>query len=124
VPAITGVTRLYGIVGDPIAQAKSLLRSTIASSTRRAATPCSFRCMCRPRALMRFFPALMEPGNLDGLVITLPFKERAVPYAVSLGTAGRLVGAINALRRDSAGRWTATCSTEWGSSADLCQSRP
>jgi shikimate dehydrogenase len=105
VPLITGATRLYGIVGDPIAQAKSPeIYNRILHAEGRDAVLVPVHV---PAARFdQVFPALMELGNLDGLVVTLPFKERAMPYATTLGTTGRLVGAINALRRDGAGGWT------------------
>ncbi len=60
------------------------------------------RCMCQLRAGVSGADGL---GNLDGLVVTLPFKERAMPYATALGPTGRLVAAINALRRELGGGW-------------------
>jgi len=105
VPLITGATRLYGIVGDPIAQAKSPeIYNRILHAEGRDAVLVPVH--VRGPSFEQVFPALMELGNLDGLVVTLPFKERAMAYATTLGTTGRLVGAINALRREPDGSWT------------------
>ncbi len=104
-PLITGATRLYGIIGDPIAQAKSPeIYNCILHAEARDAVLIPMHVPAE--RFEEIVPALMSLGNLDGLVITLPFKERALPYANALGKTGRLVGAINALRRDGAESWT------------------
>jgi shikimate dehydrogenase len=43
--------------------------------------------------------------NLDGLVFTVPYKQRAVSFAHSLGRNAQVVGAINVIARDGVGRW-------------------
>src|SRR5262249_5905984 len=45
-------------------------------------------------------------GNLDGLLVTVPFKARMLPFAARLGDTARTVGALNALRREPDGSWT------------------
>lgn len=102
---ITGATRLYGIVGDPIAQAKSpeIYNRILAAEGRNAAL---IPLHVPADRFDEIFPALMGLGNLDGLVVTLPFKERVRPYVTALGKTARLVGAINALRREPDGGWT------------------
>ena len=52
-------------------------------------------------------PGLRQLGNLAGLIFTAPFKERAASFADEILTAGLQVGAINAMRRERDGRWTA-----------------
>jgi shikimate dehydrogenase len=49
---------------------------------------------------------LMALRNLDGLVVTVPYKHRATELADLLHPTGRRVGAINALRRERDGRWS------------------
>src|SRR5207248_1366506 len=51
-------------------------------------------------------PALMRVANLDGLLVTVPYKSRMVPFANRLGETARRIGAINALRREADGTWT------------------
>ena len=102
---ITGATRLYGIVGDPIVQAKSPeIYNRILSAEGRDTVLVPIHVPAGQ--FEEIFPALLRLGNLDGLVITIPFKERALAYATGLGATGRLVGAINALRRGPDGGWT------------------
>ena len=102
---VTGTTRLYAIIGDPIAQ----VRSPQTFTERFAAE--GFDALLVPAWVPtdRFDDAvrgLMALGNLDGLLVTVPFKQRMLPFADRLGDAARCIGAINALRRETDGRWT------------------
>jgi shikimate dehydrogenase len=47
----------------------------------------------------------MRARNLDGLIFTIPYKQRAVALAAELGAQARFVGAINALGRRKDGMW-------------------
>jgi len=60
----------------------------------------------RPEHFEDTLRALMGLGNLDGIVVTVPYKARAVALADTVLPTGRQVGAINALRREPDGRWT------------------
>jgi shikimate dehydrogenase len=102
---ITGSTRLYAIIGDPIAQ----VRSPQVYTERFAATGIDAVLIPVHVPVDRFdrvMPSLLELGNLDGLLVTVPFKSRMVPFAQRLGTAARAIGAVNALRREAAGSWS------------------
>ena len=77
---ITGATRLYAIIGDPIAQ----VRSPEVFTERFAAA--GMDAVLVPVHVPRdrfdaIVPALMALGNLDGLLVTVPFKARMVPFA-------------------------------------------
>ncbi|HKE38709.1 MAG TPA: ThiF family adenylyltransferase [Casimicrobiaceae bacterium] len=102
---ITGATRLYAIIGDPIAQ----VRSPESFSERFAAT--GIDAILVPahvpaRSFDTIVPALLELGNLDGVLVTIPFKARMVAFAQRLGVTAKTVGAVNALRREADGSWT------------------
>lgn len=102
---LTGATRLYAIVGDPIAQ----VRSPEVFTGRFAAT--GFDAVLVPLHIPadRFddiAPALLAVRNLDGLLVTVPFKARVVPFAKQLGATAKTIGAVNALRREADGSWT------------------
>jgi shikimate dehydrogenase len=102
---ITGATRLYVIVGDPIAQ----VRSPEVFTERLAAAGIDAVLVPAHVPAQRFddvIPALMALGNLDGLLVTVPFKVRMLPFANRLGAAARCIGAVNALRREADGSWT------------------
>ncbi len=102
---ITGATRLYAIIGDPIAQ----VRSPEVFTERFAAT--GFDAVLVPALVPadRFdaiVPALLALGNLDGVLVTVPFKARMVSFAQRLGATAKTIGAVNALRREADGSWT------------------
>lgn len=102
---ITGATRLYAIVGDPIAQ----VRSPGVFTERFAAKGIDAVLVPAHVPADRFdatVPALLGLGNLDGLLVTVPFKVRMVRFADRLGAAATGVGALNALRRERDGSWT------------------
>jgi shikimate dehydrogenase len=102
---ITGATRLYPIIGDPIAQ----VRSPEVFSARFAAAGVPAVCIPMHVPAERFetiLPQLMALGNVDGLIATVPFKPRMLPFADRLGRTAQTVGALNALRREADGSWT------------------
>lgn len=105
IPAIIGETRLFAIIGDPIAQVRSpdLYNPRIARAGHNAVLVPLHVPAARFDTALR---GLLALGNLDGLVVTTPFKERILPFADVVRAGGRQVGAINALRRESDGRWT------------------
>jgi shikimate dehydrogenase len=101
---VNGSTRLFGIVGDPIAQVRSPEMVTWALR-RRGLDAVLVPIHVREAEFDAVLPALMRVANLDGLVFTIPFKQRACALAASLGAQARAVGAINALARGADGRW-------------------
>ena len=103
---ITGRTRLYAIIGDPIAQ----VRSPQVYTERFAAAGIDAVLIPAHVPADRFdtiIPALLGLANLDGLLVTVPFKTRIVSFADRLGPTAEAVGAVNALRREADGSWSA-----------------
>ncbi len=101
---IDGATRLYGIVGHPIAQARSPeVMTAWLQQTGRNAILVPLHVL--PDAFDSTLRGLMQLGNLDGLIITVPYKARALTLADSLLPTAEQVGAINALRRHADGTW-------------------
>ena len=102
---LTGATRLYAIVGDPIAQ----VRSPEVFTERFAAASLDAVLVPAHVPADRFdeiVPALMLLSNLDGLLVTVPFKAQMLRFAQRLGPTARSIGALNALRREADGSWT------------------
>ena len=102
---IDGATRLYAIVGDPIVQ----VRSPGVFSERfaeRGANAVLLPVQIAPDRFDEVFAALLAIGNLDGVLVTVPFKPRALPFADRVGRTARTIGALNALRREADGAWT------------------
>jgi shikimate dehydrogenase len=102
---ITGATRVYAIVGDPVVQ----VRSPEVYTDRFARDGIDAVLVPLHVPVEHFdavFPALLKLGNIDGLLVTAPFKSRVLRFADRLGPAARTVGAVNALRREADGSWT------------------
>jgi len=102
---ITGATRLYAIVGDPIAQ----VRSPEVFTSRFAESGIDAVMIPVHVPADRFdevAPALLALGNLDGVLVTVPFKARMAAFATSVGATAQTIGAVNALRREADGSWT------------------
>ena len=101
---INGKTRLYGIVGDPIAQVRS--PEMVTHELQRRGLNAILVPLHVARAdFSRVIPHLMQLLNLDGLVMTIPFKAQALSLAHSLGLQAQAVGALNALARRKDGTW-------------------
>ncbi|WP_369267135.1 shikimate dehydrogenase family protein, partial [Streptomyces harbinensis] len=105
-PAISGTTRLFAVLGDPVAQvrAPALLNGLFARTGRDAVlVPVQARAADLP-AVAR---GLMRAGNLDGLLVTVPHKAAMLALADEVSPAAALSGTTNALRRTAHGRWHA-----------------
>ena len=101
---VSGKTRLFGIVGDPIEQVRSPEIIT-AELKRRGHDAVLVPIHVLPGDFDDVLPRLMRMRNLGGLVFTIPFKARATALADELGDQARMLGVINALGRRGDGRW-------------------
>jgi len=102
---IDGATRLYGIVGDPVAHVRSAeVYSELFAAKGLNAILIPFHVL--PEQFDDTMRGLMALGNLDGLLVTAPYKARAVTFAARLGATARCIGALNALRRETDGTWS------------------
>ncbi len=103
-PLVTGRSRLYVIIGDPIEQVKSpeILNPLMAAVGKAGIL---LPVQIAPAKLVEAVRGLMAIGNLDGIVITVPHKMRMMELVDDVLPTGRRVGAINAVRRDPDGRW-------------------
>lgn len=99
-----GELRLYGLIGDPVAQVRAPYPAT------RRMREAGFNAVLlpvhvRPASLSRVFTSLCEIENFDGLVVTVPHKAAMAELVDDLSDRARLVGAINLARREPDGRW-------------------
>ena len=101
---VSGRTRVYGIVGDPIEQVRSPEMIT-AEFVRRGIDALMIPVHVRPADFDACLAQLKRVQNLDGLVFTIPYKRTAVALADDIGDHARTIGAINALARRRRGRW-------------------
>lgn len=101
---ITGGTRLIGFIGDPVIHAKSPqnINPQLASAGQNAVLVPIHIQQDRFEATIG---GIMSIENLDGLVVTMPFKGRLIPLLDEVSRRARAVGAVNAARRMADGRW-------------------
>lgn len=103
---IGGATRLYCIVGHPIAQAKS--PQTFNPRFAKAGLDAVLVPVdVLPDRFEETMRGLMAIANLDGIVVTVPYKARALALADKVERTAAAIGATNALRREADGTWTA-----------------
>src|SRR5579871_2023899 len=103
-PLITGRTRLYAIIGNPIEQVqspKTLNPMLAAAGKDKILVPVQVP----PETLVEVVRGLQAITNLDGIIITVPHKVRMMALVDEVLATGKRVGAINLARRDPDGRW-------------------
>ena len=100
--AIDGETRLFFIVGDPIAQVGSpmLFNSLFQQHQIRAAM---LPCHVLPADLGVVIKGLRRQQNLGGIIVTVPHKVRVRRLIDSLTPEAIATGAVNAIRRNTDG---------------------
>lgn len=103
-PRITGTTRIYGLIGDPLKNAKSpmLLNKLFAEAQADA--------VCIPLEigagdLAEFVRGVRAVRNLAGLLVTMPHKQSMLDIVDVLHPTARQIGAINVIRCEADGRW-------------------
>lgn len=99
---IAGSTRLFLIVGDPIAQVGSPLLFN-AAFRRRGIEAVLFPAQVAAEDLKVFVDGLRRLQNLDGIIITIPHKIAFCDLVDWVEANGRRVGAVNAVRREADG---------------------
>lgn len=99
---ITGKTRLYGIVADPITHVKApeLLNPRFAAAGHDGVLV-AFH--VRAADLATLVAGLRRLPNLGGFSVTVPHKEAMAALCDTLTEAARLAAAVNVVRRDPDG---------------------
>lgn len=102
---IDGATRIYGIIGDPIAQVKS---PTVFNEKFRAMgkNAVMIPLHAKPDNFDQCMRGLKSLTNLDGILVTLPYKNSVIAHVDNVLPAAKRIGAINAIRRDANGEWS------------------
>lgn len=103
-PLISGRTRLYGFIGDPVAYARTPqnLNPLFAGLDKDAVM---IALHVHASRFEETIPNLLALGNLDGIVITMPFKDRVIPFLDTISENARAVNAVNAAKRLPDGTW-------------------
>ena len=106
VPCPSGATRLFAVIGHPVAQVQApalMNRLFVDRMVDAVLVPIEVA----PAAFHVMIEGLKRIANLDGILVTVPYKFVACDHADRLGDAARLAGSANALRREADGSWTA-----------------
>jgi shikimate dehydrogenase len=103
---ISGRTRLYAVLGDPVvqAQAPALLNPLFDQLGVDAVLVPVHAPVGHLDEVVR---GLKATANLDGLLVTVPHKLAMCAHADELSDTAALLGSTNALRREADGRWYA-----------------
>jgi shikimate dehydrogenase len=103
-PFVDGATRLFPILGDPIAQVKS--PAGISSEFHAK----GHNALCIPlHVSIADFDTVMRglkaSQNCGGYILTVPHKLRAMPYVEKPSARAQRIGAVNIVRRDGPDSW-------------------
>lgn len=100
---IDGTSRVYTIIGDPIAQVGSpTVFNTLFREAGFKAALVPFH--VEPAALGQAMQGFRALRNLDGIIVTVPHKVAILPFLDELGPNAARIGAVNAIRREPDGR--------------------
>lgn len=101
-PAVTGATRIVGIVADPIAHVRTpeVMNARFAEQGVDAVV---VPMHVSAEGLQSAWRGLRELRNLSGLIVTVPHKTQVPALCDELGENARLVGAANAIYRRADG---------------------
>ena len=98
-PALSGATRMYAIVGDPIDQAGS--PGLFNQAFRRLGTHAVLVPMnVGPADLPTLIGTFRATRNWDGLIVTVPHKVAVVDLIDEVGPSAQRTGAVNAIRKE------------------------
>jgi len=100
----SGATRVYFIIGDPIAQVKAPGGLT-REFERRGRDAIVVPLQIAPADIEAGIAALSRAANVDGLIATIPHKFALVAQCATLSKRARFLGAANVARRNADGSW-------------------
>jgi shikimate dehydrogenase len=99
---ISGKTRLYGIIADPIAQVKTpqVINGLFEQAGQdRVMVPMQVSAADLPQAVQ----GLRALASLDGFIVTVPHKTAMLALCDEVSAHARQVGAVNVVRRSPSG---------------------
>ena len=110
---LTGATRLYIIIGDPIAQVKSPGGMTAGFAARKH-DAIMVPMQVKPEDLGDCLSLASRLGNLDGIIATIPHKFACLPYCKTLSDRAGFITSVNMMRRNKDGSWHGDMSDGFG----------
>jgi shikimate dehydrogenase len=101
---LSGATRLFPIIGDPVKYAESPVRLTRTFGERR------HNGMCIPMRvsagdLDAVMAGLTATPNVDGILVTMPHKQTAFAHCATSSGRARALGVVSVIRRNPDGSW-------------------
>ena len=103
-PAIDGRTRVFAIIGDPIAQVRSPQQFNLAF--KEAGTVAVMIPLQIPaRGLDACLQGLKQLANFGGIVVTVPHKAAVMPHCDEILPDAQAIGAVNSIAVAPGGRW-------------------
>ncbi|MFW6028617.1 MAG: shikimate dehydrogenase [Halanaerobiales bacterium] len=98
---INGKTQLYGLIGNPIEHTKSpFIHNTVANYYSHNIIYVPFKV---DKYKVKEAVEGLLASNIQGLNITVPFKEKVIPYCYKIDKEAKHIGAINTLKRTNDG---------------------
>jgi shikimate dehydrogenase len=100
---ITGATRVYALLGDPLHKARSPehFNAVIARAGVDAVLV-----PLETQDFDHLVRALKATRNCGGLILTMPYKQAMLRHLDEFGPSAQKVGVVNVARRLTDGRWT------------------
>lgn len=99
---ITGSTRVFMILGDPVAQVRAPEQFNLLFARHSVDAVMVPARVARPH-VVGFVRQVFRADNIDGLLLTIPHKGAVLPLLDRCDRLGRLVQAVNAVRRNADG---------------------
>ncbi|WP_426561931.1 shikimate dehydrogenase family protein [Angustibacter sp. McL0619] len=101
---VSGATRLFPIIGDPVTHVESPVRLT------RTLTEGGHDAVCIPVQVAEghlglVMAGLAVSGNVDGILVTMPHKRAAFGYCATSSERARMLGVVSVIRRNPDGTW-------------------
>jgi shikimate 5-dehydrogenase len=103
-PALSGATRLYVIIGDPIAQVRSPA-GVSAEFAARGHDGILVPVQVSTTDLLDFLPVAARLKNLDGIVVTIPHKFACYQACAGATERAHFLRTVNLMRRRADGGW-------------------
>jgi shikimate dehydrogenase len=101
---LSGATRLFPIIGDPIRYVESPLRLTRTFGAR------DYNGMCVPMQVPAddvdiVMAGLRAARNVDGILVTMPHKFTAFAHCATSSERAKMLGVVSVIRRNPDERW-------------------
>jgi shikimate dehydrogenase len=101
---LSGATRLFPIIGDPVKYVESPMRLTRTFEER------DYNGICVPMQvaaddLDAVMAGLTAARNVDGILVTMPHKFTAFAHCATSSERAKMLGVVSVIRRNPDGTW-------------------